>query len=137
MMEAVPVGESDFMNARCEWPRYYGIPEPPASFPAADISGIDLALTPSLAVDKEGFRLGHGGGYYDRFIAASCTEQNSHVNKTQTSGRPGKKKHPIFAAIQFSAFLRDEDLPREVYDMPVDVIITENGIVIPSSLSFC
>jgi len=118
IMEPVPVGEEEFFqNARSDWPRSFGIPEPPDCFPAADASVIELVIVPSLALDSAGYRLGYGGGFYDHFIAAARKQ----------------KKCPVFAAVQRAVFVRDEALPREPYDMPVDMIVTENGIVIPSS----
>ncbi len=47
----------------------FGIPEPPASFPAADPDGIDIALIPGAAFGTDGSRLGRGMGYYDRWLA--------------------------------------------------------------------
>ena len=118
ILESVPVEEEEFFQrARTEWPRAFGIPEPPDRFPPADASDIDLVIVPSLALDKMGYRLGYGGGYYDHFVAT--------VRK--------QKKCPVFAAVQRAVFVRDEILPREPYDMAVDIIVTENGIVIPSS----
>jgi len=118
ILEAVQVEEEDYLQrAEKEWPRCFNIPEPPDIFPALDVSGIDLAIVPSIVLDRWGYRLGYGGGYYDHFISAARSQ----------------KKYPVFAAIQRAALVRDEALPREPYDMAVDLIVTENGIVIPSS----
>lgn len=47
----------------------YGIPEPAADAPLLDKEAIDFAVVPCLCCDREGRRLGHGGGYYDRYLA--------------------------------------------------------------------
>ncbi|MDX5347793.1 MAG: 5-formyltetrahydrofolate cyclo-ligase, partial [Hymenobacteraceae bacterium] len=47
---------------------HWGITEPVGAAPVAD-SEIDLVLTPLLAVDMAGHRVGYGKGYYDRFFA--------------------------------------------------------------------
>jgi len=63
----------------------------------------DLIIVPGLAFDKEGRRLGYGGGYYDTFLA----------------------KHPgaLKAAIAFP-FQVVSEVPVDGHDMHVDVVIT-------------
>lgn len=46
----------------------YGIPEPDESCPEAEPRRCDIILVPALSADAEGNRLGHGAGYYDRFL---------------------------------------------------------------------
>ena len=47
----------------------WGIPEPdPLRAERILPSGLDLVLVPLLAFDEEGYRLGYGGGFYDRFL---------------------------------------------------------------------
>ena len=110
-METVEIDEQAYM-AHKDWPVYYCIPEPPHDIPSAPKPDLDLVLVPSLALDKEGYRLGHGAGYYDNFIA----KYSSDI------------KRPVFAAVQFSEFLSDDPVPREKHDQKVDLIVTEEGI---------
>lgn len=64
-----------------------------------------LCLVPALSFDKFGNRIGYGGGYYDRFL---------NCNNTLTLG------------LAFDSCLCDI-LPREEYDIAVDVVLTESG----------
>jgi len=66
-------------------------------------SAIDLILVPALAFDKEGYRLGYGGGYYDRYLK----------NFTKAS-----------VGLCFSACMT-ESLPHEAHDCAVSRVLTE------------
>ena len=68
---------------------------------------IDLILVPGLAFDKAGYRLGYGGGYYDRYL----------------DGFAG-----ISIGLCFEECLTDR-LPQGKYDKPVDLVITEVGVM--------
>lgn len=85
----------------------YGIREPNTSAKRAEITVRTLCVVPALAVDMDGFRLGYGKGYYDRFLA-------------QFNGRALTALH--------SSLVCDR-LPREETDIPIDTIITETGAI--------
>ena len=52
----------------------YGIPEPAKDAPKIDPKTIDFAIVPCVTCNKKGQRLGHGGGYYDRFFEGLDTK---------------------------------------------------------------
>lgn len=84
----------------------YSIPEPPEDAEnLTDLSGT-ICLVPGLVFDKEGYRVGYGKGYYDRFLS------------TYTGTKLG---------IVYSDFILDR-VPRGRYDRRVDILVTEGGI---------
>ena len=48
----------------------YGIFEPHADAPSIEAGEVDLILVPAVACDRRGYRLGYGGGYYDRLLSS-------------------------------------------------------------------
>ncbi len=96
-------------------PARFGIAEPPDTCPAlttSDFAGA-LILVPGLAFDDDGYRIGYGGGYYDRFLAALQAEG---IAKTAVG--------LVFEAC------RAPLLPREPYDIPVDYVIDERRMTV-------
>ncbi len=90
-------------------PGVWGIEEPdPARCRRVEFRDVDFALVPALAVDREGFRLGYGAGYFDRLLSGSP---------------PGQ-----FRVVALPAPLVVEGLPREAHDVAVDAVMTERQL---------
>ena len=81
----------------------YGIQEPASHFPVVKP---DLLLVPLLAVDPAGHRLGQGGGFYDRTIAALSVPAIGIG----------------FAGQEISS------LPAEAHDIALGFLLTEHGL---------
>ena len=80
----------------------------PIGRPVLDLNGIGAIVVPALCIDREGFRLGQGGGYYDRAL----------------SNLPGWKIGLVHATE-----LTREILPRENHDIALDAAATPSIIV--------
>lgn len=85
-------------------PGTFGIQEPLTHWPAV---APDVLLVPLLAFDDAGYRLGYGGGYYDRTLAAL----------------PRARAIGIAYAGQ-----RVDILPRDAHDCRLNAVLTENGL---------
>ena len=80
---------------------------------AADMTDTDgcsdtdiLCIVPGLCFDKNGSRIGYGGGYYDRFLKDFCGV--------------------VMGLCYDECFL--ESIPRDEHDISVDLILTETGL---------
>lgn len=85
----------------------WGIPEPVA--PPSDLAPAAWII-PGLAIDSDGYRLGQGGGFYDRYLA----------------DLPDDGRGPIIAVVFEHEVV--PELPREDHDHPVDVVITPERV---------
>lgn len=80
----------------------FGVEEPQGS---AYTGEIDVTVTPLLAVNSNGYRIGYGGGYYDRFFKRTST-----------------LKVGLGYSFQIEEFTQDE------WDVPLDAFLCERGI---------
>ncbi len=89
------------------YPNRFGILEPKEFIFRVEKESIDVAFIPCLAYTSEGDRLGHGGGYYDRYL------EGTHFSRT---------------LVAFSE-MEVESLPLEDFDERIHQIITEKGLI--------
>jgi 5-formyltetrahydrofolate cyclo-ligase len=90
-------------------PGVFGIPTPDSDAPALTPRTGDLMVVPALCFDGQGYRLGRGGGYYDRYLAA----------------------HPVFSVGLCREALVADAVPRDPWDMRVSCLVTEKRIARP------
>lgn len=88
-------------------PGHFGILEPTSCSYYTD--SVDLVITPSIVFDKNGYRLGYGKGYYDKYFA---------TNKNKAS-----------IGLSYDKLLQ-EIVPTDQFDKKVDIIITEEQTLI-------
>lgn len=107
-------GQMDFHFIESEKdlvPGTFGLTEPKESCPIFDFEkegkGV-LMVVPGLAFDCEGYRLGYGKGYYDRYL------ENRKIT---------------CAGLVYADFVT-QHLPRGRFDLPVHFIVTEKGVAL-------
>ena len=109
-----PGGRMEFARSRPGGPvrrNSFGIVEP-ASLrrERRHAARLDLVVVPLVAFDRTGQRLGMGGGFYDRALAGA--------------------RRPYLAGASF-ALQEVPRLPARAWDIPMNVIVTERGIIRP------
>ena len=85
-------------------PAMLGIPAPPPTAPVVDPEELELIIVPALRYDFEGYRIGYGGGYYDRYL------------KNLSAFTVGLTRKRLFI---------NGRIPREQHDVPVNCVVTE------------
>lgn len=93
-------------------PGSFGIPEPVDGELVA-FADHDVVLVPLTAFDGSCHRLGQGGGFYDRALAAV----------------PPGSARPVTAGVAYS-FQQVDEVPRDPWDMPLDAVVTDAGIIV-------
>lgn len=90
--------------------QYKGILEP-IEDPNSELINFDncLCIVPALAFDINGYRLGWGGGYYDRFL-----KSNKNIFKV---------------GLAYNSCIA-KSIPIDIYDISVDLVVTENNILL-------
>ena len=100
-----------------EWVRWDGDPDnlltkkktsEPVGPALTDLTQIQVVVVPALRIDQSGFRLGQGGGYYDRALA--------YLNAWKIG-------------LVYAGELSSEVLPHEPHDVPLDAAATPSIVV--------
>ena len=125
--EADPAGLEELLGARFAFPRClpgrelearlptglfragaFGIPEPdPAASVPVGPEELDAVLVPCLGFDAAGHRLGHGAGYYDRYLP--------------------RCRKALLVCLAFEA-QRLDAVETDAHDVPMALIVTERGV---------
>lgn len=104
--------------AEPSWTLDNGAPRENALEPTS--RGLDVIVMPGLAFDRQGGRLGHGKGYYDKYLLDA---------RART---PGGRTAAIAIALEEQVL--DEPVPRDAHDMPYDALITAEALYSVSTL---
>ena len=110
----LPVINSDTSLSFAEWApgaaltaNRFGIGEPPPSASRCPVSELDILILPVVGWDRRGGRLGMGGGFYDRTLAAT--------------------KGPLLVGLAHSV-QELAQTPKDAWDISVDFIVTEASL---------
>ena len=106
---SLPEGEmvyAEYLPGQLQEGRFFGILEPGDDAQRMEPADGDLIVVPALAYDRSGYRMGQGGGYYDRFLST---------------------RKLFSVGIGRDCLLCDRVI-RETHDAPVDCLVTESSV---------
>lgn len=106
---SLPEGEmvfAEYLPGQLQEGRFFGILEPGDDAQRLEPADGDLIIVPALAYDRSGYRMGQGGGYYDRFLST---------------------RRLFSVGIGRDCLLCDRVI-RETHDAPVDCLVTESCV---------
>jgi len=88
-----------------------GLLQPRQDCPAVPANEIDLLLVPGLGFDDAGGRIGHGAGFYDRFLA-----------------QPSVRGVVCGVGLEIQVIAAGQRLPCDLHDRPVKMLVTESRV---------
>ena len=89
-------------------PAMLGIPAPPETAPIIKPGELELIIVPAFRYDRAGYRIGYGGGYYDRYLSGLSA---------------------FTVGVARKRLMKDDLLPFEPHDIPVNCVVTEEAIL--------
>jgi 5-formyltetrahydrofolate cyclo-ligase len=95
----------------------FGILEPAGTIRPTAARQLDVVVVPVVGFDRRGNRLGMGAGFYDRAL-----------RRRLDPARPWRRPRLIGVAFACQEL---ESIPASSWDVPLDLIVTERGLVIP------
>lgn len=100
--------ESVVVNADTEWREHaWGMPEPIEGEVVPRDYQFDAIIVPTLGFDRHGYRLGYGGGYYDRFLDT--------------------QRQALTIGLCYQAGFVESGLQHEDHDVLLNLVITERA----------
>ncbi len=117
-MEFVEVTPDELLAGGPEGPGFLRCPwrtldRPPSGHAVLPPEGLDVAVVPGLAFDRNLVRLGYGGGYYDAWLA-----------RAEDAGAA-----PFACGVCFRCQLADAPLPREEHDRRLDAVVVPEAVL--------
>lgn len=90
-------------------PSRWGIEEPMSTAPKIVPNEMDLIIVPLLGFDRRGYRIGYGGGFYDKFLIQT---------------RPDCRK----IGIAFDQAFQEQPIPIDKFDVPLNAVVTPTSV---------